>query len=64
MSDQRAEQGVYEWTWFEDETLPHGGVYGVHRGSEVVCRTNAYKDGYERAKAIAEALNRGEQVDV
>lgn len=47
----------YEWTWFEDELLPHRGIYGVRRGSEVVCRTNAHKDGYERAKAIADALN-------
>lgn len=51
----------FEWTWFEDESLPHRGVYGVRRGSEEVCRTNAYKNGYERAKAIADALNRGEK---
>lgn len=44
------------WDWFDDKD-----TYGVRRGDDVICYTGRTKKGYERAKEIAEALNRGEE---
>ncbi len=44
-----------EWDWFDDKH-----TYGVRRGDEVICYTARTLKGYERAKDIAEALNRSE----
>lgn len=51
---------IYKETWVDDVTLPHGGIYGVVKTNEnnkVICTTNAFKDGWEKAQMIANALN-------
>ena len=49
----------YRWAWIVDESLPHRGTYGVIQGTEIVCTTNAEKNGYETAVRIARAMNLG-----
>jgi len=51
---------IYKAEWLNDVTLAHGGIYCVIKTNEnnkVICTTNAFKDGWEKANTIANALN-------
>lgn len=51
---------IYKPDWLNDVTLPHGGIYCVVKTNEnnkVICTTNAFKDGWEKAEMIAHSLN-------
>jgi hypothetical protein len=54
-----ADTGGYHWDWLNSDERPTGGeTYIVRTPAGVVfCYTNRYKDGYEAAVAIAEAMN-------
>lgn len=51
---------IYKAEWLNDVTLAHSGIYCVIKTNEnnkVICTTNAFKDGWEKANTIANALN-------
>jgi hypothetical protein len=58
-ADSGGRYSPYVADWLDDERLPHRGVYCVRSvaGNRVICTTNSYKDGWERAQSIAAAMN-------
>jgi hypothetical protein len=49
----------YKADWVNDSTMHHGGIYCVvdTRDNEVIGTTGPFKDGWEQARIIADALN-------
>jgi len=49
----------YKADWVNDSTMHHGGIYCVMdtRDNEVIGITGPFKDGWEQARIIADALN-------
>jgi hypothetical protein len=50
----------YKADWLNDPTMNHGGVYCIidtKDGEKVISTTGPFKDGWEQARSIADALN-------
>ena len=55
MAEQHDGSERWDWDWWDNS--PNGPTYGVRCREQVICYTNRFKAGFERAKHIAEVHN-------